>query len=202
MGLSYLAFACSIEELQSVYSSRDEALYTRMITSDDSAVRHYLDLDKAARASDGIVPDNLAPLHELFVGAALTRHKPHKYGYALVACAYALGAFLGESMGGYGRQMEAMRALEEMGESDELLPDMTVEWPIPNMPILEDWPMYFGVPAAEVTRRAAAMKELMGRISPVYRERATERAAEFIDDIAGFYEACAAMKRDLIVVSH
>jgi hypothetical protein len=202
MGLSYLAFACPVEELESVYSSRDEALYTKLVTSEVRAIRHYLHLDREHAPAIGEWPQHLAPLRDLFVGASLTLHEPHQYGYALIACLYALGTYLGESGGGYGRQAEASIALHEMGESDELLPDMSVDWPIPNMPSVEDWPMYLGLPAADVERRAAGMKSLLARISPGHHGRMPERAARFLDDFDGFYEKCAALKQDLIVVSH
>jgi len=202
MGLSYLAFACSIEELESVYSSRDEALYAKLVKSRKSGVRHYLGLDESAPSRALDVPPNLAPLRDIFIGAAPRFHAPSRYAYALIACMYELGTHLGESGGGYGRAMEAMSALDELGEDEALLPDMGIEWPIPGMPSVEDWPMYLSLPAEEVKRRAAAMKDILARVGPTIRERAPERASNFMDDFAGFYERCAKKSRDLVVVCH
>lgn len=206
MGLSYVAFACSIEEFTSIYSSRDEALFDRIVQSSDPGVRHYLDLDAHAgegeRGPGAGIPRHLYPLAELFMGAPLISSKPHEYATGLIACLYVLGTKVGSSGGGYGRQMEAQEAIDALGVRGELLPEMDVQWPVPGLRPVQDWPMYCGVPLPEVDRRAAAMEEVMACLSPDRRSELPDRAVCFLEDMTEFYRTCATMRSDLILVAH
>lgn len=83
MGISYVAIAGSLDALASVYSSRDEALFERVLASEHPQVRHYL---QAACARDEIRPETV--LADIFRGTALTACRPHVYAYALLAGAF------------------------------------------------------------------------------------------------------------------
>lgn len=198
MGMSILAFACSIEAFRKVYGCRDQALYEKMIQSDDYSTRHYLGLNYSDPKPG---EEQKAALREIIAGVALEQFDASTYGYSSIAVLYAIGEYLGSNGGSYGRQMDADGVLSRMGEKLSALPQFDVRWPIGNI-CVSDWPMIQTIPLVEVKQYAEIMTDIMTRVTEKEMGDETPSAYQFLVDLCEYYRSCTEKNQDLILVAH
>lgn len=197
MGLSILAFACSIDAFRAVYGCRDDALYEKLVLSQDTSVRHYLSLnDPDPEAS----VEQIDALRGIIAGDPLKQFRASTYARSLIAVLHGLGRYLGSNGGSYGRQNAADAVLYKMGEKIDALPDLEVRWPIGELQV-EDWPMICTISADRVIRYAAIMKDIMTRVTEEKMGNATPSAYYFLLELTEYYQQCADEKQDLILVA-
>lgn len=195
MGLDILAFAWSIDAFQSVYGCRDNALYEKIIHSDNSSIRHYLHLEEGSNT------DAVKALWEIFDGKKLKKFGSSTYAYALIGYLYEVGTYLGSNGGSYGREMDVQNALGKFGETTDALPSMDIAWPVGNIRVT-DWPMYQGFLAPDVVRHAHTMQDIMTRVTYERMSHLRDSAYCFLEDLTKFYVQCAERGQDLILVAH
>jgi len=198
MGMSILAFACSIEAFHKVYGCRDEALYDKLVQSDDYSIRHYMGLNYS---SPRPAEERRTALREIIDGVALEQFDASTYCYSLIAVLYGLGEYLGSNGGSYGRQMDADGVLYRLKESLSALPQFDVQWPIENLSV-PDWPMIQTIPLVDVKRYAEIMSDIMTRVTEKEMGDATPSAYDFLVDLRDYYQAAAEKNQDLILVAH
>ncbi len=199
MGLEYFAFACSLDDFASVYASRDRVLWDAICKSPHPNVRARLGLDEP---SSDERPAGLQALHDIFRGAAFFRESAHVYAFAHSACAWHLGRYLGVSLGSYGRHAQLMEYLQARGDADDdpfgLL--NIIEWPLPGLPIIEDWPMLWAFSAEEVRQRAEGIAACSRRLGKAVKPD-DDSAWSLYAEMAGFYADCARAGDPLLVVA-
>lgn len=196
MGVSYVSVVCSLDALASVYSSRDEALFRRVVASRDSGVRHYL----SVAGEDGGRPP-AEPLAEVFRGAQLSPMRPHVYAYALLAYALVLGERAGELDCAYRRAGRLSARLASLGERDAVIPVFCDAWPLPDL-ALGDHPMCTTLRAEEVARLATETRALLERVGPRLVDEDDDLSLELLAFFTECYEAAARRGSDLLMVAH
>lgn len=197
MGLSILAFACSIDAFCGVYGCRDQALYDKLVQSENSSIRHYLCLNSSDPED---AEKQKAALQEIIDGVALERFDAFTYARSLVGVLHGIGEYLGSNGGSYGRQMDADDVLRRRGENRSALPQFDVRWPIGNM-MVDDWPMVQTIRKSDVVRYAEIMTDLMSRLTQEDMGDATDSAYYFLLDLRDYYKSCAEKNEDIILVA-
>ena len=184
MGLGYMGLAASVDEIGSIFSSRDDERFAALMHSDHPFVRSLLDSAERRNA-----------LRDIFVGADCTSESEHHYGYAMEAACFQFGESLGEVGGSYGAIYDVMELLREADMDVDLLPDPDVEWFVP-IPPMTSWPTVATIATKQCGDRAGALATALTRI-PKDAER-----REFVDTFQRWYSVCAETSRDLIVIAH
>lgn len=199
MGLEYFAFACSLDDFASVYGSRDRALWDALCASPHRVVRARLGLDEAPSFER---PQGLQALHDIFRGAAFFREQAHVYAFAHTACAWHLGRPLGVSLGSYGRHGQLMAYLADRGEPDDdpfgLVNNL--DWPLPDLPPLVDWPALWAFSPGEVRHRATAIAACSRRLGGAVKPD-DDSAWSLYAEMAGYFGECARTGDALLVVA-
>lgn len=195
MGLSILAFTCSIDAFRAVYGCRDDALYEKLVQSQDKLVRHYLSLEDSEASLE-----QTSALREIIAGDPLKQFRAATYAQSLIAVLHGIGRYLGSNGGSYGRQNDADEVLRKLGESVQALPMFEITWPMGGIQV-EDWPMIQTIPLAQVIPNAAMMQDIMTRVTEDKMGDATPSAYYFLLELTDFYKECADQKQDLILVA-
>lgn len=197
MGLSILAFACSMNAFRRVYGSHDQALYERLIHSENSSIRHSLGMSFSDSKS---TEAQKTALREIIEGVALEQFDPSTYARSLIAVLHGIGDYLGSNGGSYGRQMDADAVLYQRKESLRALPQFDVRWPIGEL-CVPDFPQIQLIPFSDVEQNASIMRDVMSRLTEKDMGDATESAYYFLLDLRDYYNKCAELKQDMILVA-
>ncbi len=195
MGVSYVAVACSLDSLASLYGARDEALFGRVLHSNDPHVLHYL---RVACRGGHTAEDVLA---EIFRGAALTTFGGHVYAYALLACAYVVGHDLGGFDCAYSRPDKLNTRLDALGEGDPAVPMFLDDWPLPGL-TLDDYPGCTTLRADEVVRLAEETRAMVVRVGASFNAEDDAISRELLHWFADCYAGAARRGSDLLLVVH
>lgn len=202
MGLELYAYAASYDEWASLYSSRDDAFWRRLLRSRSTAVRSYLGIKgPLPKTTSTSVPRNLEPLYEILTGGSCRNEEPHRYAYAMIACLACMGAPIGTSGGSYGRFASASVMVHDLGERASILPDLDMDWPLPGVST-PDGPYNWVERRADVAPRARELRALVERLTKPLSDPSNERVKNTLHDYVRLYEAAVSAGADLIVVCH
>jgi hypothetical protein len=125
MSYAFQLVAFPLERLAALYASRDEALFQRVLHT-PGYVQTLLDRHAPGEASSAME----SALLSIFLGGA-TRLQPHKLGYALEACCFALGQPLGAIDSRHVERVDAMLDRESPTQALALFPGVDSIWPMP-----------------------------------------------------------------------
>jgi hypothetical protein len=190
MGLGYMGLAGDLDELSSLFSSRDVEKYDALMNSDVRFVRSLLHLDDEGGERRRAVRD-------VFVGARCEACQPHHYGYAMEAACFHFAESLGEVGAGYGAIYDTEEVVLAAGGHFSLLPQMSVEWFVP-IPAMLDWPSVATMTADECREKADGMAQVIAELP----DDVDEIPRDFIETFHRWYQTCGESDRDLIIIAH
>lgn len=180
--MNFQVVAIPLAELVAIYSSRDEALYARMLAPTNRYAARLLEREESR---DGLL--------DLLKGGHVHAHAPHHTAYAFEAIAFELGMSVGEIGSDACERVHSL--LSAIGARVELFPDVTEKWPVPiadtpNMPL-------FGVLVPEQIADRHEMLARLGRPEEPCTD--DEIALQAAHDI---FDAALAAGTDAVVFFH
>ncbi|HEX3758189.1 MAG TPA: hypothetical protein VHW23_05765 [Kofleriaceae bacterium] len=144
MSFHYQLVALPLSDLVAVYSSRDDALLARLLTTQDRYVAYLLE-----------APERHDALVDLLVGGCMRScSRPHHSGYAVEAICFELGGRLGSLTSRDVDRVE--QQLDWSGAPFELFPDVGASWPLPIRDT-PDLPLVGVLSTAQSAERGAAL---------------------------------------------
>ena len=106
------------------------------------------------------------------------------------------------SLGSYGRHAQLASYLAARGEPDDDPFGLwnALEWPLPGLGPIEDWPALWAFPAEEVRGRAEAIAACSRRLGDAVQPDGDSAWSLYVE-MAGFYAGCARAGEALLVVA-
>jgi hypothetical protein len=175
--------AISLADLVAIYSSRDDALYARMLAPTNRYAARLLEREERR---DGL-------LDLLKGGHIQNASAPHHTAYAFEAIAFELGTPIGEID---SRDCDRVHELlAASGVRFELFPDVTEKWPVP-IADTPDMPLFGVLLPQQIAERHAVLAQL-GRSDEPYTD--DEIALDAAQQI---FDAALAAGTDAVVFFH
>lgn len=183
MSLNFQVVAIPLADLVAIYSSRDDALYARMLAP---ANRYAARLLEREESRNGL-------LDLLKGGHVHNSHTPHHTAYAFEAIAFEIGTPVGEISSDACERVHTL--FSAMGARVELFPDVTEKWPVP-IADTPDMPLFGVLLPKQIADRHALLVQLGRRVEP---DAEDETALQTAHDI---FDAALAAGTDAVVFFH
>ena len=202
MGTSYTGILLPVERIESLYASRDEALFARMLDPQDHHARHLMGLE----GSEHTKRERRSALEQILLGTACDDGRPSHFAYVIEAVCFELGTLVDELNRFYEKQAYALLARHPELEDELLERHVDIFLPLPIRETEGSPLMGWARRSEQLARRdrlasfAASLEAF--RPDGEEEEEQVSLCRIYIERAKGFYEAALSADTDLFLFCH